>query len=352
MEMKLLVTARMMPEDMARLRAMFTEIEVAGWGLDRVKLDEEQMIARLRNKDAAIIEFEPMTERVIAALPGLKLIACCRNEPEANVDVEAATARGIPVLSGAGRNAVSVAEYTFGLLLSLSRNIAKTDYLLKRTDEITGLAYSGNDQLKGRPSEWSLDANAPFNRYGGPELYGKNFGVVGLGTIGRVVASMGKAFGMNLLVFDPYVSEQAIREQVGGRKVSLEELMGEADFVSLHAKVTPETIGLVDRRTLSMMKPGAYLVNTARAALMDYDALYDVLKEGKIAGAALDVFTEEPITGDNPFLKLDNVLLTPHLAGSSHDIPRHHSKLITDDVIRFYSGERPQRMMNREVFIF
>jgi D-3-phosphoglycerate dehydrogenase len=347
--MKLLVTARMEAEDMARLGEWFADTETAGWGLDRVKLDEAKMIERLRGKDAAIIEFEPMTEKVISASPDLKLIACCRNEPEANVDVEAATARGIPVLSGAGRNAVSVAEFTFGMLLALSRNIAKTDYLLKRTDEITGLVYSGKDQLKGRPTEWSLDVNAPFNRYGGPELYEKNLGVIGLGTIGRVVASMGKAFGMNLLVFDPYVSEQAIRVQVGGRKVSLEELMQEADFVSLHAKVTAETTGLVDRRYLSMMKPGAYLVNTARAALMDYDALYDLLREGKIAGAALDVYPEEPIRSDNSFLKLDNVLLTPHLAGSSRDIPRHHSRLITDDVIRLYSGERPQRIMNPEV---
>jgi D-3-phosphoglycerate dehydrogenase len=347
--MKMLVTARIESDDMERLRGLFSDIETAGWGLDRVKLDEEQMIERLREKDAAIIEFEPMTEKVISASPGLKLIACCRNEPEANVDVEAATARGIPVLSGAGRNAVSVAEFTFGMLLALSRNIAKTDYLLKRTDEITGMAYSGKDQLKGRPSEWSLDANAPFNRYGGPELYGKNFGVVGLGTIGRVVASMGRAFGMNVLVFDPYVSEQAIMEQVGGRKVSLEELMQEADFVSLHAKVTAETTGLIGRRTLSMMKPHAYLVNTARAALMDYDALYAALMQGRIAGAALDVYPEEPIRTGNPFLKLDNVLLTPHLAGSSHDIPRHHSKLITDDVIRYYGGQRPQRIMNPEV---
>jgi len=343
--MKLLITARMIPEDVDRLRGIFSEIEFAGWGTDKVKLSEDEMVKRLSDKDAVIIEFEPMSKRVVDSAPHLRLIACCRNEPEANVDVAAATARGIPVLSGAGRNAVSVAEFTFGMLLSLVRNIARTDHLLKHTGEITGMEYSRNDQLKG-PSEWSLDPGAPFNRFGGPELHGKALGLVGMGTIGRVVAKLGRAFGMDLLVYDPYLTEEGIREEVGGRKVSLESLMQVADFISLHAKVTDETRGLIDYRYLSMMKPSAYLVNTARAAIMDYDALYRVLREGKIAGAALDVFPSEPISGDDPFLTLENVLLTPHLAGSSPDIPKHHSQMITDDILTYFAGGRPKRIMN------
>lgn len=345
--MRLLITARMEAEDMARMQEVFTEIEVAGWGKDRVKLSESEMIAQLQDKDAVILEFEPITAAVLAASKQLKLIVCCRNEPEANVDVEAATQLGIPVLSGAGRNAVSVAEFNFGMLLALSRNIAKTDYLLKKTDDITRAVYSRNDQMKG-PSEWSLDKNAPFNRFGGPEMHGKNLGVVGLGTIGRVVAGMGKAFGMQLLIFDPYVSETDI-VTLGGGKVSLEKLMAESDFISLHAKVTKETEGLIDYRYMSMMKPTAYLVNTARAAIMDYDALYRILMERRIAGAALDVFPSEPLTQDNPFLQLDNVLLTPHLAGSSHDIPKHHSRMITEDILLYISGQRPKRIMNPQV---
>jgi D-3-phosphoglycerate dehydrogenase len=343
--MKLLITARMESSDLEKLKGLFSDIEIAGWGKDKIKLSENEMIDRLKDKDAVIIEFEPMTEKIISAAKHLKLIACCRNEPEANVDVEAATARGIPVLSGVGRNAISVAEFNFGMLLSLARNIAKTDYLLKKTDEITGINYSRNDQLKG-PSEWSLDANAPFNRFGGPELFGKNLGIVGLGTIGRVTANMGRAFGMQLLIFDPYVNEQSIKEQFQGRKVSLESLMEESDFVSLHAKVTEETKQLINYHYLSMMKLSAYLVNTARAAIMDYDALYRILKERKIAGAALDVYPNEPIMKDNPFLKLDNVLLTPHLAGSSHDIPMHHSRMVTEDVLLYFANQRPKRIMN------
>lgn len=345
--MKLLITARMEASDMEKLKAFYEEIEVAGYGRNKIKLSEEQMIARLSDKDAVILEFEPLTEKVMAASGSLKLIACCRNEPEANVDIEAATSRGIPVLSGAGRNAVSVAEFNFGLLLSLARNIARTDYLLKHTDDITGASYSRNDQMKG-PSEWSLDADAPFNRFGGPELYGKNLGVVGFGTIGRVVARMASAFGMKPLIFDPYVAEQSISD-LGGAKVTLETLMEQGDFVSLHAKATKETEGLIDYRCLSMMKSSAYLVNTARAAIMDYDALYRILAERKIAGAALDVFPSEPLTPDNPFLKLDNVLLTPHLAGSSHDIPKHHSRMMTEDMLLYLSGKRPHRLMNPQV---
>jgi D-3-phosphoglycerate dehydrogenase len=343
--MKLLITARMENDDIEKLKVIFSEVTVAGWGKDKVKLTEDEMTEQLSQMDAAIIEFEPVTEKVLSGAKNLKLLACCRNEPEANVDIEAATSRGIPVLSGAGRNAVSVVEFNFGMMLSLSRNISKTDYLLKHTDEITGSTYSKNTQLKG-PSEWSLDASAPFNRYGGPELYGKNLGIVGLGTIGRVAANMGRAFGMNLIVYDPYVSEEQIFEQFGGRKFSLEQLMQESDFISLHAKVTEETKGLINYGLLSLMKPTAYIVNTARAAIMDYDALYEILKERKIAGAALDVYPDEPLTKDNPFLQLDNVLLTPHLAGSSHDIPKHHSKMVTEDVLRFFQQQRPVRLMN------
>jgi D-3-phosphoglycerate dehydrogenase len=347
--MKLLVTARMKTEDLQRLNEWFSDIIITGWGKNKVKLNELEMIDQLKNKDAAIIEFEPVTSKVIQASQHLKLIACCRNEPEANVDIEAATTYGIPVISGAGRNAISVAEFNMGLLLSLTRNIAKTDYLLKQTDEITGKSYSANIQLKG-PSEWSLDPNAPFNRYGGPELYGKKIGLIGLGSIGRVFAKLVKGFSMEILIYDPYVDEQTIQNEFQGKKVSLEELMRQSDFVSLHAKVTPETKGLINEHYLSMMKPTAYLVNTARAALIDYDALYRLLRDKKIAGAALDVYPEEPITKQNPLLQLDNVLLTPHLAGSSHDIPTHHSKLITDDVCRLLSGERPIRLMNPEVW--
>jgi D-3-phosphoglycerate dehydrogenase len=346
--MKLLVTARMEADDVARLRTIFEEITFAGWGKDKVKLSEDEMISQLEGKDAVILEFEPMTAKVISASKQLKLIACCRNEPEANVDIDAATERGIPVVSGTGRNAISVAEFNFGMLIALARNIAKTDYLLKQTDDITGIQYSPNAQLRG-PSEWSLDAHAPFNRFGGPELYGKNLGLVGLGTIGRVVANMGRAFGMHLLVYDPYISEQTVIEQYGGRKVSLEVLMKEADFVSLHAKVTKETEGMIDYSYLSMMKPTAFLVNTARAAIMDYDALFRIMDEHKIAGAALDVFPSEPLTPDNPFLKLDNVLLTPHLAGSSHDIPKHHSRMVTEDILLYVQGGRPKRIMNPQV---
>lgn len=343
--MKAFVTARMKDDDVCRLNDAFGEIVFGGWGTNKVKLTEQQLAEAAADADVLIVEFEHVTERVMKAAPGLKLIACCRNEPEASVDIDAASRLGIPVLSGAGRNAISVAEFTIGMMLSLSRNIAVSSYLLQHTDEITGMAYSKNDQLKG-PSEWSMDANAPFVRFGGPELYGKILGIVGLGTIGRPVAKLGSAFGMKLYVFDPHQDEASIREQCGGVKVTLEQLMREADFISLHAKVTPETAGLIDRVHLAMMKPTAYIVNTARAAIMDYDALYMACKERRIAGAALDVFPQEPIGPDNPFLSLDNVLLTPHLAGASWDIPSHHSCMVTDDILQFFRGSFPARIMN------
>ncbi|WP_455381933.1 NAD(P)-dependent oxidoreductase [Salinispira pacifica] len=167
--------------------------------------------------------------------------------------------------------------------------------------------------------------------------------------IGREIALRARAFGMQILAYDPYVRPELLAE-LDARSGSLEEVASQSDFLAMAAKVTPETIGLFSERHFTLMKPSAYFINTARAALVDYGALYRALSRNRIAGAAIDVYTSEPIPPDEPLRKLSNVLLSPHLAGASRDIPRNHSRIIVEQLSHLLDGVKPQFMKNPDVW--
>lgn len=347
---KTLITARFDRDALASINDRIEEPVYSGFGVSSRKLDEDELIEALQGIDILISEFEPVSARVIAAAASLKIIGCCRTGPEASVDVEAATERSIPVLYTPGRNAVSVAEFTVALMISAARRLAEVYHLLKYTDELTGVSYGDKaGDRKGVTSEWSLDPEAPFNRFQGPELAGKVVGLVGYGAVGRAIAERLKGFRMRIRIFDPYVTDAQARAE-GVENVSLEQLAETADFVVMAAKVTEETHGLFSAAMFDRMKPTAYFINTARAALVDYDALLRALSGGGIAGAALDVYPEEPIPSDSPLRSLPNAVLTPHLAGASIDIPRHHSRIIVEGIRQALSGERPTIIKNPEAW--
>jgi D-3-phosphoglycerate dehydrogenase len=348
--MKALITARLSPEAEERLAGWFDHIQYAGWRKTHERMSVQDLLAALQNKEVFITEFDVVTADILGTASRLRLLACCRNEPEASIDLEAATQCGIPVLFTPGRNAISVAEFTFGLIISLARQIAMTDYLLKKTDLLTCGEYVSS-KAGGREvvSEWSLHPDAPFVCYGGPELYGKTLGIVGFGGIGQEVARRALGFQMRLLVCDPFVADASVA-RFSATRVDLSPLLQEADFVTLHCRVTPETRGMIGVHELLLMKPTAYLINTARAAIVDYGALYVALSEHRIAGAALDVYGREPVRPDDPLLELDNVVLTPHLAGAAWDVPRHHSKTLVQDLALFFEGRCPKHLVNPEVW--
>lgn len=348
--MRALITARFTDEGLAILQPLVKDIRLGGWGQTLQRLTPEELVLACEDVEILVVEFEPITAEVLEALPGLKVVGCCRNEPAANVDIAAATARRLPVLHTPGRNAVSVAEFTFGLMLALARHIAKSYYLFKWTDELVVAEHHKREgySLHGAPSEWSLDKDVPFMRFRGPELAGKKLGLVGLGSIGREVARRARCFDMDLLVYDPYVGQEVLAS-LRAKAVDLETLLREADFVSINCKVTPETKGMIGARELNLMKPTACLINTARAVLVDTEALCQALREGRIAGAAVDVFDEEPVQADHPLLQLDNVVATPHIAGASQDVIRRQSVMIAEDLARFLTGQRPRFVANPEV---
>jgi len=312
--MKALVTAEFPTDGLDELRALGYEPVHVGWGVTRQALDAGELIAALDGVEVLICELETVDAVVLAVAPELKLVASCRGNPT-NVDLQAAAERGVIVLSTPGRNAISVADFTMGLLLTHVRRIAASEVQL-------------------RERGWMTDGDLPYFHFRGPELDGRTIGLVGLGAIGRLVAERARGFGMNVVAFDPFV----VSPPDGVELVTLDELLVRSDAVSIHCPLTSETHGLIGRRELGLMRADAVLVNTARAAVVDETALLATLRHHDIAGAALDVFWEEPLAPDHPIRDLDNVTITPHVAGAADDVQRHHARMIIDDIERWQVG--------------
>ena len=231
-----------------------------------------------------------VTDTLMGSAPGLKLVGRAGMGVD-NIDVAAATRRGVTVLNTPGANTVSAAEHAVGLMMALVRRIP----------------WAAESMRKG---EWDR------KRFAGAELHGKTLGVVGLGRIGSHVAGIARAFGMKILAHDPYLSEAHARA-LGAEVVALDDLLSRSDLVTLHVALTDKTRHLIDARRLALMKPRAALINTARGGLVDEAALCAALQEKRIGGAALDVFEREPLPADSPLRKLEAVVLTPHVAAST-----------------------------------
>jgi D-3-phosphoglycerate dehydrogenase len=194
---------------------------------------------------------------------------------------------------------------------------------------------------------WNLDGESPYKDFQGSELCESTLGLVGFGNIGIRVAQLARAFGMRVIVYSPYHgAEKSSSPDV--RCVSFDELLKESDYISIHCKATPETEKMFSRREFALMKRGAYLINTARAVIVDQQALIEALQEKRIAGAALDVYWCEPIPCNSPLLQLDNVTLTPHLAGATVEVAERHSKMLVDGVLDWLDGRQPKFVYHKE----
>jgi len=239
-----------------------------------------------------------------------------------NIDVSAASQQGIVVCYSPEENAVSVAEHVFGLILALARKIPAADRSVK----------NGGWERK---------------KYHGYELMGKTLGILGLGKIGFRVALRAKAFGLRLLAHDAYLSTTSLPVTESGAKlVSLDELLAQADFLTIHLPLTKETKGLLNRQAFQKMKPTSFLINTSRGEVLVEEDLYQALKEGKIAGAALDVRGEEPPPKGSPLHELENVILTPHTAGLTYEAQEKVVAAVAEDVDRVLSGQPALRFVN------
>ncbi len=307
---------------------------------------EEETLAHLSSvrPEVAIIEQEPITEKVLtAAAPDLRFIASVRAS-WTNIDIPACAARGIIVTNAPGRNAVAVVEMTIGFMICLSRFIPQTHHQIM----IGNMTLESGTPTDTKDILWQHAdlKNNPYVLYRGIEIDGRTLGLVGFGIIGAQLAPKARALGMRVLVSDPYVDAGRI-EAVGAEKVEMDQLLAEADYVSLHVKVTPETKGMFGWEQFNKMKPDAYFINTARGVLVNEKDLLKALTEKRIAGAALDVFSQEPLYHDSPFLKLDNVILTPHIGGATKDGIKHQSRLILDNIKAYIEGKEPPNLIKK-----
>ncbi|MCL4532011.1 MAG: phosphoglycerate dehydrogenase [Actinobacteria bacterium] len=280
---------------------------------------EEEMIAILRDVDAVLADIDPFTARVLADANRLKVISRPGVGYDA-IDVQAASAHGIAVCTTPGANRHSVAEMTLAMILQCARKI-------------------GENEAEVRRGGWT--------RVVGNEIAGSTLGIVGLGTIGKEVAQRARAFEMRVVAYD-LVQDQQFAEEHQVAYVPLEQLLRESDYVSLHVFLDQRTQHLINAERLAMMKPSACLINTARGPIVDEEALIQALEQKQIAGAALDVFTREPLPTDSPLRALDNVYLYPHLAGSTQEVFKASGLMAAENVIRVLRGERPLHTVNPE----
>ncbi|TDD58498.1 hydroxyacid dehydrogenase [Kribbella antibiotica] len=285
--------------------------------VDEASDAEDQLIAALPGVELAITQMGPFTERVLDSAPDLRFLVVCRGGP-VNVNVPAATKRGVIVAATPGRNAVAAAEHAVALMMGALRNLPR----LHRTLEL---------------GEWRSDLYA-YDECGA-ELDGATVGLVGYGAIGQRVARVMLAFGATVVVADPYVDPAGL--PTGISIVELDELLRRSDVVSLHARLTERTRGMIGADQIALMPRGGVLVNTARGGLLDYDAAADALESGQLGAAAFDVFPVEPLPADSRLLTAPNVVMTPHLAGATRQTALRAGSIAAEAVAAYLAGRPP-----------
>ncbi len=269
----------------------------------------------------------PFSKEIMDMFPNLKVIGTCRGGLE-NVDMEACKERNIMVVNGFGRNAEAVSDFTMAIMLSEVRNVARS-----------------HSNLVTNPKAWTTNwVSSPYV----PHIKECTVGIFGFGNIGRLVAKKLSGFGCKIMIYDPYVTDENIKAS-GYIPADKETLFKEADIVTIHSRLVEATKGIIGRKEIELMKPTAYFINTARAGLVDYDALLEALQNKKIGGAALDVFPDEPLPGNSPWRKLDNCTITEHMAGAVLASRSYAASLVAESIANAIKGVDVPQIITKDL---
>jgi D-3-phosphoglycerate dehydrogenase len=308
--MKVLVTDKLAPEALEKLKEKHEVV------FD--EMDHEKLVKEIPNYEALVVRSRTKVKQdIIESGKNLKVIGRAGVGVD-NIDVEAATQKGIKVVNAPTGASQSVAELTLGLMLALVRNIPKADSTLHKGQWL-------KKKLRGK------------------ELYGKKLGLIGFGRIGSKVATFAKALGMEIIAYRRHP-----RPFPGVKFVSLDELLSSADIISIHLPFTPETKHLVSSKEFERMKDGVILINCARGGIVDEEALYEAIKSEKVAGAAMDVYEVEPPTPKtSKLLSLDNVVLTPHIGAATEEGQKRAGLIVADEVLKVLEGKEPEFWVNK-----
>jgi D-3-phosphoglycerate dehydrogenase len=288
-------------------------------GLKEYMGNADEIVAFIDTAEVLVTHLAPISRDMLDRLNNLKFIAVSRGGP-VNIDIQAARDKGVVVVNTPGRNASAVAEFALGAMLTETRKIRESHEALRR-------------------GVWRGDLYRADTT--GRELNEMTVGVIGYGNIGTRVVKLLKAFGAKVLVADPYVQLSVDDLKDGVELTSLDKLLASSDVVTLHPRVTEETTGMMDKDAFESMKPGSIFINTARGPLVDYDALYEALATGHLGGAMLETFAVEPVPPEWPLLQLNNVTLTPHIAGASVKTVTHAADQAAQEVNRYFCGHEP-----------
>ena len=338
--MKVLITAPFHEEIIEKMeKELGLEVVYESWMKVNKLYVGQQMVDKVINEniEILIIEADVVNELVFEGTKGqLKLVGACRAWPT-NVDIKAATKYKIPVINSPGRGGASVADLAIGLMINLLRPIIQANNTIK--DKKWSEMFTWATEKRGRTME------------------GKKIGIVSLGAVGYEVARRLQGFDCEILVYDPYVSDEKLKN-VNAVRVELDVLMKESDIVTVHTPVLEETKGLINSDLIAMMKPTAYFINTSRSVIIDEKAVVKALKEGKIAGAAFDVYYKEPLGRVSYFKEFfkgqphedKNIIMTTHIGGMTWESIRTQSELIFNGIKDFLENKKPRNLYNKEVW--
>ena len=334
---KVLVTAEVIKDKLETLSSSFDFI-YDGYSLNHDVMAHDELIKKIGDYDILICEYDTISKDVIDAAKKLSMIICCRGGVGSVIDLEYATKKGIIVCNNPGRNADSAANLVFGYIIDLTRNITKTNGLIHNKVLV---GDKSTKPCEYKDTVWGLDNDSPFIKYRGDSLNHMSLGIVGYGNVGKLLAKKANFFGMKVLVYDPFIN-QCFSKELGLKFVSFDELLEKSDVVSVHCSLNKDTKNLFSEKAFEKMKKGSYFINTSRGEIVDEISLAKYLKNGHLKGAAIDVTINEPIHADSELLELDNLIITPHIAGSSIDVQYVGTNMVIDSLMSFIKRERPQ----------
>lgn len=336
-KLKALVTAEIIVQSLEEKLGDRVHFVYDGYHLDHEVMPHAELLQKVRDIDILICEYDTISADVFAAAQRLKIIICCRGGVKSVVDLDAAMEKGVIVCHNVGRNAGAVTDMVMGYILDLTRNITLTNRLIHSR---TITAELGSKPEEYADTVWGLDDDSPFIRFRGRSINQMTLGLVGYGHAGRLMAEKAHVFGMRILAYDPYTDFSDKPAYV--QSVHFDELLQHSDIISLHCVLTPQTKNMFSAPVFARMQAGSYFINTSRGELVVEEDLIAALKSGYLAGAAIDVTRQEPISSSSPLLDVENLLITPHIAGSSNDVQRCGTEMVVQSLSDWLDGTKPR----------